>query len=215
MKFTKNELSEALKAKITNNGKKTLHMSEKSFNSHVERIYRRLEKRESEGELDDIVTDYLEDFESFEGDYRNRDSKHAKEKEDWEKSHKKDDDKPDGKDDDKLEKLLKEINDLKSEREAEKAAKSAAEKKSQLVAKLKEQGVKDEKWLNKYIGKLNITPDTDIEAEATEGLEFYNLAHADTSDVYTPGGTNRPSENDKSNNDDVKSILKRNNPNRQ
>ena len=39
MKFTKEQLSEALKAKLTNNGKKNLAMSERSFNEEVEDIY--------------------------------------------------------------------------------------------------------------------------------------------------------------------------------
>ena len=59
MKFTKEQLSEALKAKITNNGKKNLAMSERSFNGKVERIYKRLEKASDSDdlELDDVVAD--------------------------------------------------------------------------------------------------------------------------------------------------------------
>ena len=51
MKFTKEQFSEALKAGITNNGKKNLAMSERSFNGKVERIYKRLEKASDKDEL--------------------------------------------------------------------------------------------------------------------------------------------------------------------
>ena len=73
MKFTKEQFSEALKAGITNNGKKNLAMSERSFNGKVERIYKRLEKASGndELELDDAVADYLEDFQEDDNNIRN------------------------------------------------------------------------------------------------------------------------------------------------
>lgn len=86
MKFTKEQFSEALKAGITNNGKKNLAMSERSFNGKVERIYKRLEKASGndELELDDAVADYLEDFQEDDNNIRNDNSKFVKE---WEKNH--------------------------------------------------------------------------------------------------------------------------------
>ncbi|MDE6151789.1 MAG: hypothetical protein K2G12_07385 [Prevotella sp.] len=71
MKFTKEEFSEELKKRLTNNSKKKLAQSDRTFNASVERIYKRLEKREDdEMELDDAVEDYLPDFEEIEGNMR-------------------------------------------------------------------------------------------------------------------------------------------------
>ena len=67
MKFTKQEFSEKLKNKLTDDGKKKLVQSERTFNSMVERIYRRLENADDETELDDAVSEYLPDFEDVEG----------------------------------------------------------------------------------------------------------------------------------------------------
>ena len=52
MKFTKEQLSEALKAGITNNGKKNLAMSERSFNEEVEDIYADLGESGNNEELE-------------------------------------------------------------------------------------------------------------------------------------------------------------------
>lgn len=72
MKFTKEQFSEALKVKLTNNGKKNLAMSERSFNGKVERIYKRLEKAsdKDELELDDVVADYLDDLQEDDNNIR-------------------------------------------------------------------------------------------------------------------------------------------------
>ena len=68
MKFTKEEFSEKLKNKLTNNGKKPMQQSERTFKKLVEKIYARLEKMDDDDtELDDAVADYLEDFEEIEG----------------------------------------------------------------------------------------------------------------------------------------------------
>ena len=42
MKFTKEEFSEELKKLLTDNGKKTMVQSERTFNASVERIFKRL-----------------------------------------------------------------------------------------------------------------------------------------------------------------------------
>ena len=61
MKFTNEQLAEALKAKLAPNGKK-LAMSERTLKANVERLYKRLEKSENDDELDDVVKEYLPDF---------------------------------------------------------------------------------------------------------------------------------------------------------
>ena len=194
MKFTKEQFSEALKAGITNNGKKNLAMSERSFNGKVERIYKRLEKASNdELELDDAVADYLEDFQEDDNNIRNDNSKFVKE---WEKNHPaKDDkgDKDDGKDnkgdESKLDKLLKELQDLKSEREEEKRAKTISEKRNQLKSALKGKEVKNEDWINDQLELIHIDSETDVDALTERLVKSYNKFNANTPPDITPGGT--------------------------
>lgn len=195
MNFTKEQFSEALKAKITNNGKKNLAMSERSFNGKVERIYKRLEKAsdKDELELDDVVADYLEDFQEDDNNIRNDNSKFVK---DWEKNHPaKDDkgDKDDGKDnkgdESKLDKLRKELQDLKSEREEEKRAKTISEKRNQLKSALKGKEVKNEDWINDQLELIHIDSETDVDALTERLVKSYNKFNANTPPDITPGGT--------------------------
>ena len=192
MKFTKEQFSEALKVKLTNNGKKNLAMSERSFNGKVERIYKRLEKAsdKDELELDDVVADYLDDLQEDDNNIRNDNSKFIKE---WEKNHPNKDDRSDNKDDkgdeSKLDKLLKELQDLKSEREEEKRAKTISEKRNQLKSALKGKEVKNEDWINDQLELIHIDSETDVDALTERLLKSYNKFNANTPPDITPGGT--------------------------
>lgn len=177
MKFTKEQFSEALKVKLTNNGKKNLAMSERSFNGKVERIYKRLEKAsdKDELELDDVVADYLDDLQEDDNNIRNDNSKFIKE---WEKNHPNKDDRSDNKDDkgdeSKLDKLLKELQDLKSEREEEKKVKAISDKRNQLKLALKGKEVKNEDWINDQLELIHIDSETDVDALTERLLKSYN-----------------------------------------
>lgn len=192
MKFTKEQLSEALKAKLTNNGKKNLAMSERSFNGKVERIYKRLEKAsdKDELELDDVVADYLDDLQEDDNNIRNDNSKFIKE---WEKNHPNKDDRSDKKDDkgdeSKLDKLLKELQDLKSEREEEKKVKAISDKRNQLKLALKGKEVKNEDWINDQLELIHIDSETDVDALTERLVKSYNKFNANTPPDITPGGT--------------------------
>ena len=192
MKFTKEQVSEALKVKLTNNGKKNLAMSERSFNGKVERIYKRLEKAsdKDELELDDVVADYLDDLQEDDNNIRNDNSKFIKE---WEKNHPNKDDRSDNKDDkgdeSKLDKLLKELQDLKSEREEEKKIKAISDKRNQLKLSLKGKEVKNEDWINDQLELIHIDSETDVDALTERLLKSYNKFNANTPPDITPGGT--------------------------
>lgn len=192
MKFTKEQFSEALKVKLTNNGKKNLAMSERSFNGKVERIYKRLEKAsdKDELELDDVVADYLDDLQEDDNNIRNDNSKFIKE---WEKNHPNKDDRSDNKDDkgdeSKLDKLLKELQDLKSEREEEKKVKAISDKRNQLKLSLKGKEVKNEDWINDQLELIHIDSETDVDALTERLVKSYNKFNANTPPDITPGGT--------------------------
>lgn len=192
MKFTKEQFSEALKVKLTNNGKKNLAMSERSFNGKVERIYQRLEKAsdKDELELDDVVADYLDDLQEDDNNIRNDNSKFIKE---WEKNHPNKDDRSDKKDDkgdeSKLDKLLKELQDLKSEREEEKKVKAISDKRNQLKLALKGKEVKNEDWINDQLELIHIDSETDVDVLTERLVKSYNKFNANTPPDITPGGT--------------------------
>ena len=192
MKFTKEQFSEALKVKLTNNGKKNLAMSERSFNGKVERIYKRLEKAsdKDELELDDVVADYLDDLQEDDNNIRNDNSKFIKE---WEKNHPNKDDRSNNKDDkgdeSKLDKLLKELQDLKSEREEEKKVKAISDKRNQLKLSLKGKEAKNEDWINDQLELIHIDSETDVDALTERLLKSYNKFNANTPPDITPGGT--------------------------
>lgn len=195
MKFTKDQFSEELKAKLSNNGKKNLALSKQSIDNKVERIYARLQKQSDADDLElaDVVEEWISDFESDDGNIRRDNSNFIKE---WKENHPaKDDkgDKDDGKDnkgdESKLDKLLKELQDLKSEREEEKRAKTISEKRNQLKSALKGKEVKNEDWINDQLELIHIDSETDVDALTERLVKSYNKFNANTPPDITPGGT--------------------------
>lgn len=205
MKFTKESLLDALKAKLTANGKK-LTISERTLKSHSDTLYAIGVNEETE--LDAFVSQILPGIETLRGNYEKDNSDFVKE---WEKKHpapkpeEKPETKPTG--DDKLDALMAEIKALKEESAASKREKIISEKKASLISVMKEKGIKDSKWLNSYINNTHITEDMDIEGKATSALEFYNLAHA-TVETETPNIPGNPPANAPKY-DDIVSTLKR------
>lgn len=195
MKFTKDQFSEELKAKLSNNGKKNLALSKQSIDNKVERIYARLQKQSDADDLElaDVVEEWISDFESDDGNIRRDNSNFIKE---WKENHPaKDDkgDKDDGKDnkgdESKLDKLLKELQDLKSEREEEKKVKAISDKRNQLKLALKGKEVKNEDWINDQLELIHIDSETDVDALTERLVKSYNKFNANTPPYITPGGT--------------------------
>lgn len=196
MEFTKDQLSEALMAKLTNNGKKNLAMSERTFNEEIEERYSELEENENnEGlKLEDAVKKAFRHFERIDNNVRNDNSKFVKE---WEKNHPvktEDGGKGNGNmesgngDDSKLDMLLKELQGIKAEREEEKRTKAISDKRSKLKEALKAKNVKNEKWIDKQLRISHVDADTDVDELAEALLGIYNESGAMTPKDITPGG---------------------------
>lgn len=209
MKFTNDELSDALKAKFGKN----LAMSERTLKEQAERLYKRLEKANNDDELADIVNEYYDDFESINGNVRKDKSDFAKE---WEKNHKttkteenkQEPNKP-APNEDKLDTLLKEIQALKEERAQEKAKAAADAKKAEIRSALKTKGITDDKWIDAYLKKQTFAANTDTDAEVDEITAFYNLGKASSggnANAGKGGGSGKEEEADFS---DVAAIMKR------
>lgn len=214
MKFTNEQLAEALKAKLTPNGKK-LAMSERTLKANVERLYKRLEKSENDDELDDVVEEYLPDFQEIDGNVRKDNSDFVNT---WKKDHP--DPKPDGKDDkdkpdDKSDKvdayvkaIEKELKEMRAFYEQDKAEKAAKEKRAELLAMFKKEGIEDDAWASSYLKKLSVDAETDIEAETKDALALYNKSRSHVDPDATPGRAGGGGTDDKDEFADIVSIIK-------
>lgn len=174
MKFTKQQLLDTLKAKLTANGKH-LSISEKTIKSLSDSHFDLLVNEDTE--LDDLVKKILPQYVSLNGNYEKDNADFIKK---WNDEHP--DIKPNPKDDNKEpsdveKKLLERLEALEQKNAEYEASKLVSQKRSELLAKFKEKGINDSKWIDKYMNKLNLTKDSDIEQEFTDAEEFYNISH--------------------------------------
>lgn len=177
MKFTKEEAFEILKGILTNNGKKTLRMSEKSINKQLESLMPLIANEEME--LNDFVEKVKDTFGVMNSNTEKDNSDFVKQ---WEKDHpvakpypvKNDDPNPD----DAMAKLLKRIDELEQKEAQREKERSISDKRSQLLKAMKEKGIKDEQWSKDFVSEISITEDFDIEAKADSFLKLYNKSKA-------------------------------------
>ena len=80
--------------------------------------------------------------------------------------------------------ILREKNIFYIEREEKEKALSQVRKN--FKSELKSAGIKDDKWIDTYISKIQISEDLDIKEEAKSTLELYNLSRVDIPDGTTP-----------------------------
>lgn len=189
MKFTKEQLLDALKAKLTANGKH-LSISEKTIKSLSDSHYDLLVSEETE--IDDLVSKILPQYVSLNGNYEKDNADFIKK---WKEEHPEPKPKPDktpnpDNNPSEVEKKLLERLEALERKEAEaEAARLTSVKRGELLDKFKEKGISDDKWINAYLKKLSISKDTDIEAETADALDFYNLSHANSGGRNTPGNS--------------------------
>lgn len=190
MKFTKEQLLDALKAKLTANGKH-LSISEKTIKSLSDSHYDLLVSEETE--ISDLVNKILPQYVSLNGNYEKDNADFIKK---WKEDHPEPKPKPnnvpnpDNNNSSEVEKKLLERLEALERKEAEaEAARLTSVKRGELLDKFKEKGISDDKWINAYLKKLSISKDTDIEAETADALDFYNLSHANSGGRNTPGNS--------------------------
>lgn len=191
MKFTKEQLLDALKAKLTANGKH-LSISEKTIKSLSDSHYDLLVSEETE--IGDLVDKILPQYVSLNGNYEKDNADFIKK---WKEDHPEPKPKtretpnPDNNDgsSEVEKKLLERLEALERKEEEAEAARLASVKRSELLEKFKEKGISDNKWIEAYLKKLSISKDTDIEAETADALDFYNLSHANSGGRNTPGNS--------------------------
>lgn len=198
MKFTEEEFSEKLKKSLTSEGKKPMQMSERTFKKFVGKIYKRIEKYDEEAELDASVEEYLEEFEELEGNYNKDRADFVK---DWKEKHpdKKEPEKKDPNNDkdtdERITSLLKKVEEMQAEMKEAKTKAAISKKRDELKSTLKKAGIDDSEWIKGYLGKLNITEDTDVDSEKDDALKLYNRQNVSPSHAtpgYTGGGNGKP-----------------------
>lgn len=196
MKFTKEQAFEKLKGILTENGKKPLRMTEISINRQLDALMPILASEETE--LDDFVEKSKESFSIMNSNAEYDNSKFAKSfeqefKEKWEKEHQTTPPTTPptnggGSENELMKQMQEEIRQLKEDNAKSKAEKEIIGKRSELVSKLKEKKIEDEKWIDAYIKKLPINADTDVETEANDALAFYNISNSHVGSGVTPQG---------------------------
>lgn len=198
MKFTEEEFSEKLKKSLTSDGKKPMQMSERTFNKFVGKIYKRIGKYDEESELDASVEEYLEEFEELEGNYNKDRADFVK---DWKEKHpdKKEPEKKEPNEDkdtdERITSLLKKVEEMQAEMKEAKTKAAISKKRDELKSTLKKAGIDDSEWIKGYLGKLNITEDTDVDSEKDDALKLYNRQNVSPSyqtPGYTGGGNGKP-----------------------
>lgn len=196
MKFTKEEAFESLKGILTNNGKKTLHMSEKSINRQLESLMPLIANEEME--LKDFVDKVKDTFSVMNSNAEKDNSDFVKQ---WEKDHPQVNPEPpkadEPKEDDAMAKMLKRLEELENrEAERDKEAKMSQKKKDLLKA-MKEKGIKDERWSKDLVAEISLTEDFDVEAKADTYLKLYNKSQAASAGVgeTTPFSTSKGGNN--------------------
>lgn len=188
MKFSKEDLSKAIKAKMTANGE-SVAMSDRTISALVDSIYSLGVNEETE--LDAFTEQVLPTFKSMEGQYRHDNSDFIKK---WKEDHKEPtppvepNPKPAPTKDDKLDLLMKQIQELKDEQAATKRTNAITAKKAEMLAKLKEKGLKDKEWANNYLNEINVDENTDVDAKVESAMKLFNLSSSHVNPNLTPGG---------------------------
>lgn len=186
MKFTQSEAFKKIKGILTRGGK-DLQMSERSIMEQIDSLTALIANDDME--LDDFVAKVEPMFKTMNGnakkDYSDFVNKWKEEHPDTDPANKKEGDGDAGNAD--LAALRAEMAALKeSLMQSQKDTKIAGIRTS-LRAKVEEKGVKNSKWLDKVLAKYPLSDDTDIETEADEILEQYNLIQAEMPANVTPG----------------------------
>lgn len=185
MKFTQSEAFKKIKGILTKGGK-DLQMSERSIMEQIDSLTALIANDDME--LDDFVAKVENTFKTMNGnakkDYSDFVNKWKEDHPETDPAVKKGDDVKGNAD---IEALRAEIDALKTSlSQSAKDAKIAGIRKS-LRSKVEEKGVKNGKWLDKVIAKYPLSEESDIDTEADEILEQYNLLQGDIPANVTPG----------------------------
>lgn len=185
MKFTNEDAYKELVARLTAKGEK-LNLSQRSINEQIEALLPLIANDEME--LADFVDKVLPIFKTADANVRNDVSQGIR---DYKNENPKDT-KPTitqpqtptttTQNDD----LLKRIEVLEQQRQAQEIELKVKGIKSELTNKLKELGVKSDKWIESLIANITINDDFNVEEKAQGYLELYNSMQSEIDVNITP-----------------------------
>lgn len=177
MKFTKEQAFEILRSNLTNGGKKTLRMSEKSINAQLDTLIPLVANDEME--LNDFIEKVKPTFATMNSNAEKDNSDFIKQ---WKEQH------PDSTPDPnpEMNALMERIAALEKENNENKLMAEVAEKRTELVAKMKEKGITDTEWIDSFLGEVTIDKNIDVEAKAESFLKIYNKTKSVVNPSQTP-----------------------------
>ena len=195
MKFTKEEAFEKLKGELTKGGK-TLRMSERTLNTQLETLMKVYDTIASDTELSDFVTMTLPSFSdvnsNMEKDYSDFVKTYKPAQSQNQSTTQQQQSNTTSNNDDVLSQLQAQLQQLQGKIEREEKEKALSQVRRNFKSELKTVGIKDDKWIDTYLTKINISEDLDIKEEAKSTLELYNLSKAAIPDgsptPYNPSG---------------------------
>lgn len=188
MKFTKEDAYKELISKIPNKGQ-TLNLSDRSINEQLDTLMPLIANEDTE--LDDFVTSVLPVFKTADNNVRNDVSVGIQ---DYQKKNpvkpKTDDDKnkttKEG-EEDAMAKFLARIEELeKKNAENEKKAK-LSDRRSEVISKMREKGVKDNEWINSLLDEVSLDGDEfNVDTKVESYVKMYNKSLAKADPSVTP-----------------------------
>jgi hypothetical protein len=194
MKFTKEEASKELTAKIPQEGQ-TLNLSERSINEMLDKLLPLIANDEME--LDAFVENVLPMFVVADGnvkhdvsrgiiDYKEKNPVIKKE------TPKKVDE------DDAMAKALARIEELERKNAENEKKVMLSSRRSEIVSKMKEKGVKDKDWVDAFLDQVSFDGDDfDIETKVESYVQMYNKSIAIVNPDFTPRGAGGGNGEDK------------------
>ena len=194
MKFTKDQAHKELVARMTAKGEK-LNLSERSINEQLDTLISLVATEESE--LSDFIDKCLPLFKTADANIRNDVSGGIKAYIDANpyKEEKKGGNEPPKKADDANSELLKRLESLEAELSTAKKEKQIADIRKDVIAKMKEKGVKDDEWITDFLSEIAITEDFDTDVKVDNYVKFYNKTkstiNTDVSPDDASGGSKR------------------------
>lgn len=192
MKFTKDQAYKELVAKMTAKGEK-LNLSERSINEQLDTLIPLIATEESE--LSDFIEKCLPVFKTADANIRNDVSGGIKTyieanpyKEPDKKGNENKGEKKTEPTNDANAELLKRLEVLETELSTAKKEKQLSDIRKDVIAKLKDKGVKNDEWINDFLAEVQITEDFDVDSKVDTYVKFYNKSHATVNTDVTPEG---------------------------
>ena len=187
MKFTKEQAFEILRSNLTNGGKKTLRMSEKSINAQLDTLIPLVANDEME--LNDFIEKVKPTFATMNSNAEKDNSDFIKQ---WKEQHPDPNPNPNPEppkptaENPEIKAMMDRIAALEKENNENKLKAEVAEKRSELVAKMKEKGITDTEWIDSFLGEVTINKDVDVDAKAESFLKIYNKSKSAVNPSQTP-----------------------------